>query len=180
MIGSPVTVTTDFFSHRLAGNVGAVHVTWTDVIGWVAAFGAVFAGVFVAEYMTRRRERAEKFGEEYFALLEKSVPLFTHFPPAGSPDERFLSNVFMAQLGKLRHAARPPQPNSRAKRREVDHIIDRYDDARDAYRKGGPVPIGHDIFGTRVGELVAPDIAAREAAKEAARAAQQRDGYGTH
>jgi hypothetical protein len=153
-----VTVTTSGQSH----NSTILHCTGCQIVSGSlapAVFGGliggfmVFAGVWCAEYLTRRREQTNRFRDEYWSFIPISLEVFNAFQRLTftTSDEEVYR--FMLALGRLRSSARPPQSKSNVKVIETNAVLHRLDVERKVWELGGNPPDMEFVLGEILHDL---------------------------
>ena len=134
-------------SHGSQGGSGTLA---QSVVGGLIGGGTVLLGVLCAEYVTRKRERANRFDDAFWNLQERAGAMFRAIDTAPS---EFASLPFLVDIGRLRSEARPPLPNAKPIANEINEIIRRYYAALDAWGAGGPPPNVSAIIGDEIARL---------------------------
>jgi hypothetical protein len=120
-----------------------------SVVGGLIGGATVLVGVLVAEFLARRRERADRFDDALWDLHASGKKLYEQMVQGGGSD----TTTFVVDLRRLRSAARPPLPNARAIAAEVQEILDRYTAGLGARRSGQPFPATREIIGDKLAGL---------------------------
>jgi hypothetical protein len=140
----PITTLFAHVSHAVSGTLVP------SVVGGLIGGATVLVGVLVAEYLTRKRERVNRFDDAYWNLHAQGKSVFNQARWGGLFDP----TLFLVALGRLRSEARPPLPNAKAITREIDAILGRYISGVDRWKQGkGPFPDVIVIFGDDIDRL---------------------------
>ncbi len=145
---------------------GFVNLHWTvyqngsgtlypGVVGGLIGGATVLGGVLFAEYLTRRREQTQRFKDELWNLLQQGTDIFVDSGEKSTRDQIIRRSApFIAQIGRLRGAANPPQVKSKEKRRAVEQILVRYNAARVEWINKGTTPDADDVLGSEIDSLI--------------------------
>lgn len=154
----PVTTSTGLFHGfailHLMGSQGGYGSLAPSVWGGLIGGGTVLCGVLLAEYLARRREQTQRFKDEVWNVVAQGTDIFVEEKGLTREEIQRRSSFFVAQLGRLRGAANPPQLKSRQKCLAVEGILIRYAEVRVAWRDQGVAPKPDYVIGDEINRLV--------------------------
>ncbi len=125
----------------------------TSVRAGVIGGITVLVGVLFAEWLTLRRETANRFSDAWWVFFAQSANVFFNGSAKDSEDVLWRSSLFLAELGKLHSAAHWPLHNHKEVRDEVEEIIKRFQEAQRPWREVGQIPSVEFVLGAKIGPL---------------------------
>ena len=132
-------------SHASPASIGPLA---QAVVGGVIGGVTVFLGVLLAEYWNRKRDRANQFDDAYWTLWVEGKALSDAFKSGQSNTAPFL-----AAMGRLRGAARPPLPHAKELSTEIEAMLNRYQAQLVAWDGGGAPPNIKEVIGDHLAKL---------------------------
>jgi hypothetical protein len=159
---APMTTTTTYSHayvtlHCVGCQIGSSSLV-PSVVGGLIGGATVFAGVLFAEYLTRRRERTQRFDDELWNLLSTGTEVFASVGEVSVSERDRRTTLVLAQMARLISASKPPQKNYEAKLRESIAIFMRFTKASAAWRNGSPPPTADEVLGNKIYDLSGEEI----------------------
>lgn len=124
-----------------------------SVVGGLIGGGTVLVGVLFAEYLARRRDRAQRFLDELWNLVDVGSGIFADDQNATTNEKDRLSALFFVQIARLLDSARPPIYKSKKKLDEVMEIYTRFLRASRVWKSGGKSPDPNEVIGDEIWKL---------------------------
>src|ERR1019366_7585315 len=113
----------------------------------------VLFGVLFAEYLSRKRDRANRFDDAMWRVIIKGTELFIPTEGLTEGEKARASLLFFLELGRWRSRGRPPLRNHHEIADEIGKIMERNKTAGRVWRSEGTVPNAQDIIGFELAKL---------------------------